>query len=174
MRRPGTLYCLLIHLTQSTYKSLHAAFCRVAECTIGNSCWLLPCRTLLWYVCHSAANSRHPILHYGAVNVPGTVLQNGLDTTKTVAASGRQVIEYRGPKPPQFLRLFRSVRIRLFNYEWLILQQGSGEIPATVPVQLSNRLEFDYVKFFNRTTGRAPPTSGFPALLLRSGFCVST
>lgn len=65
----------------------------------------------------------HPILHFGASNVNGTSLQSGLDLSSVDSFSG-----YRGPAPPIFINFIPILRRRLFNYEWIIVEQ-SGVLP---------------------------------------------
>lgn len=98
------------------------------------------------------------ILHFAAVNVPGTVLAEGVN----LADAPNVVSGYRGPSPPFFLAVSLSIYRRLFNYEWVLAKQTSG--PREVPEQVSN-FQFDYVGFLNET--EILDTSFFS-----SGFCV--
>lgn len=89
----------------------------------------------------------HPILHFGASNVDGAVLQGGLDlsTVETFSA-------YRGPDPPVFINFVPILRRRLFNYEWIVVEQA-GVLPEP---SLSGNTNVDYLALLDVNGGAAP------------------
>jgi hypothetical protein len=103
---------------------------------------------------------QHPIIHFGAVNIAGSDLQEGFDLGTSLAFS-----IYRGPMPPRFLWFVRRFRKQLFNYEWMVVEQSSTRDDP----KLTSNIRFDYTAFLNEpATAEAPVTSSF----FRSGFCV--
>lgn len=100
------------------------------------------------------------ILHFGAVNWNSSFLETGnidLDGAPNVFS------DYRGPSPPWFLQLLSSNIYRsLFNYEWMLIEQQSGQ--RDVPQSVTN-FGFDYKEFIGSD----------PVILnsyFSSGFCV--
>lgn len=96
----------------------------------------------------------HPILHFGSVNVPGSMLQAGVDLHEvdTFPNGG-----YRGPSPPIFLAI---LPLR-YNYEWVVARQ-SGTVTAPDP---DSTVEFDFQSVLQ---GSEVEASSY----FSSGFCV--
>ena len=98
------------------------------------------------------------IIHYGAVNIAGSLLMAGLSIDQpTGIFSG-----YRGPSPPIFFIIIPSIRRSLYNYEWILVEQsGEREVPT-----VSSIFNFDYEGFLDDYVGATRITSYFS-----SGFC---
>ena len=95
----------------------------------------------------------HPVLHYGASNVPGSDLTTGL-----MLAEASPFSEYRGPNPPVF---FPSDS---FNYEWIVAEQNLlvQDLPS-----VEKNTNFNYTAYLDDVGA-----STFSTLYFSSGFCV--
>lgn len=96
-----------------------------------------------------------PILHFGAVNVPGADLLQGYD------ASSASFNAYRGPDPPAF---FTDSYRNWFTYVWVLLEQTGSLSEPNVP----SNVFFDIEAF---RLGLGLPTPVASAAFI-SGFCV--
>jgi len=100
-------------------------------------------------------SSVHSILHFGAVNIPGSALVSGfsLGGTLNETTSEEEVFsQYRGPSPPRPNTAWAPPRVdkTLFVYEIMVGLQADGEILAPEP---ESNLNFDYVDFFLSEVG---------------------
>eukprot|EP00536_Pseudo-nitzschia_multiseries_P008025 jgi/Psemu1/19367/gm1.19367_g len=131
-------------------------------------------------------DSIRPILHYGAVNIPGSSLLAGLSLDRSDHFDVFSA--YRGPASPSLL--VTDPRVvegddrdqshygsdnpkDLWVYEFFLGAQPGGEDPIVVPEELADGspLGFDYEEFFDETVG-----IGFENITatthFRSGSCV--
>jgi hypothetical protein len=106
----------------------------------------------------------HPILHYGAVNIPGLLLLNGFaldnndnnNDNSNSDGDGDNGINifsnYRGPNPPKSDDFWSTPATQktLFVYEYMLsLQPNKIEIEESTV----STVGFDYEKFFEETIG---------------------
>lgn len=98
--------------------------------------------------------SVHPILHYGAVNIQGSTLLEGLSLDQT---DGLDVFSaYRGPSPPKpnSVGATPGVENTLFLYEYMLGFQAQDDVPIEVPELVDGSiLRFDYEAFFEESVG---------------------
>ena len=94
-------------------------------------------------------DSVHPILHYGAVNIQGSTLLEGLSLDRTDKVD--VFSPYQGPSPPEPDSMWAAegVEFTLFAYEYMLAAQPQDIV---VPKLDSNR-NFDYESFFDETVG---------------------
>lgn len=100
----------------------------------------------------------HPILHYGAVNVPGRLLlEDGLslDTVEGIDVFA----PYQGPNPPS------AAEDALFVYEFMLARQQRGRYQSPT-IEKIGRYLFDYESFFIDVVG----VPNFDQDVVRSSF----
>lgn len=100
-------------------------------------------------------------MHYGAVNVPGETLINGINLDN-ILPQGNVFFPYNGPSPPQLLRLFRIYRRQLFLYELVIGEQINAT--RTLP-EVGGNFQVNFTPFLDGTTNLISTN-------FNSGFCV--
>ena len=98
----------------------------------------------------------HPLLHYGASNIPSISIMD----TELVLSTAKPFSSYRGPAPPSFLQT------QLYNYEWIVAQQDT--LVPSAPLTLESNLNFDYVSYLESVNATVLSTKYFS-----SGNCVS-
>jgi len=97
-----------------------------------------------------------PILHFGAVNVPGADLISGYD------ASSASFNGYRGPDPPAYLPgSYRD----WYTYVWVVMEQTAGQVAE--PTVDSNL--FFQIDAFRSQVGLPAPVA---SAVFISGLCV--
>ena len=98
--------------------------------------------------------SVHPILLYGAVNIQGSALLEGLSLDQI---DGLDVFSaYRGPSPrkPNSVGATPGVENTLFLYEYMLASQAQTDAPIEVSELVDGSiLRFDYKAFFEETVG---------------------
>ena len=99
--------------------------------------------------------SVHPILHYGAVNIQGSALLEGLSLDQT---DGLDLFSaYRGPglPKPNSIGATPGIENTLFLYEYMLASQAQKNAPIEAPelVDGSIVIRFDYKAFFEKTVG---------------------
>jgi len=101
----------------------------------------------------------HPILHYGASNIP---VESLLQSEDFVLSSVDTFESYRGPSPPAFIP---GIQEQLFNYEWIVAPQSSfvEELP-----EVPSNTRFDYNAYLASVDATIFATS-----YLSAGFCVT-
>jgi hypothetical protein len=110
----------------------------------------------------------HPILHYGAVNIPGLLLLNGFaldnndnnNDNSNSDGDGDNGINifsnYRGPNPPKSDDFWSTPATQktLFVYEYMLsLQPNKIEMDDDNESEPISTMGFDYEKFFEETIG---------------------
>ncbi len=116
-------------------------------------------------------DSLHPLLHYGAVNIQGSILLEGLSLDRTDKLDVFSA--YKGPSPtePNSMWAAEGIESTLFAYEYMLAAQPQTNVPITIP-QLDSTHNFDYEAFFTETVG-----VGFSNLTSStyfvSGWCVT-
>lgn len=98
--------------------------------------------------------SAHPILHYGAVNIQGSTLLQGLSLDRTDRLD--VFSSYRGPNPPQpnSEGATPGIENALFAYEYMLAAQPQNDAPIEVPELADGSVvRFDYEAFFEETVG---------------------
>lgn len=99
-----------------------------------------------------AFDTGHPILHYGAVNIQGSMLLQGLSLDRTDPLDVFSA--YRGPNlpKPNSVGANPAVDQALFAYEYMLGAQTNG--PIAVPDLAEDGVfGFDYETFFDETVG---------------------
>ena len=116
-------------------------------------------------------DSLYPLLHYGAVNIQGSILLEGLSLDRTDKLDVFSA--YKGPTPtePNSMWAAEGIESTLFAYEYMLAAQPQTNFPIAIP-QLDSTHNFDYEAFFNETVG-----VGFSNLTSSSyfvsGWCVT-
>ncbi len=103
----------------------------------------------------------HPILHYGAVNIPGSNLSASMDLAESTMID--VFSSYRGPNPPGYVP---GIQTKQFNYEYILAEQGSGKDDSIT--NLTSNIRFNYTEFLSDRDTTTITTSYFS-----SGFCVT-
>lgn len=101
----------------------------------------------------TADSDMHPILHFGASNIPSA------DIYDLVLADVDPFSPYRGPAPPSFLTT------QVYNYEWILAKQDVGFLDALPNV--GGTINFDYESYLDGVGGTVLITKYFS-----SGNCV--
>ena len=96
----------------------------------------------------------HPILHYGASNIPSSSIVD----TELVLSSVNPFSNYRGPAPPA---IFQK---QSFNYEWILAEQESFVSELSFS---SSNINFDYISYLEDVNSEILTTQYFS-----SGFCI--
>ena len=110
--------------------------------------------------------SPHPVLHFGAVNIPGGDLIGGLSLDDDSSNSFDIFSAYRGPSPPP-PSFVPGIENQLFRYEYMLAEQADGGGPVDVPALESNA-NFDYGAFLADNTSDEVVSTYFG-----SGYCVA-
>ena len=120
----------------------------------------------------------HPIIHYGAVNIPGDVLIDGLDLDKfhyedEAGIRVRPFVSYQKPVPNKELLALPPSKVeppplegRAFNYEFILGEQ-KGE--RDDPVINNKYVNYDFVQFLKKNIVGNPVAATY----LSTGFCVN-
>jgi len=112
----------------------------------------------------------HPILHYGAVNIPGQLLKEGfsLDNSNEVTIFS----DYRGPNPPKPDEMWSTPETQktLFVYEYMLSKQPSGIVEDESVMDIQT-MTFDYESFFEETIETSFDESNIMSTYFRSGRC---
>ena len=109
----------------------------------------------------TSSSAMHPILHYGAVNIPGTNLTAGMDLAESTNVDVFSM--YRGPNPPAYVP---GIKTKQFNYEYILAVQGFRKVdPIT---NFTSNIRFNYTKFISDRNSTIIRTMYFS-----SGFCVT-
>jgi len=115
----------------------------------------------------------HPILHYGAVNIPGSALLDGIsldDDTLEIFS------DYRGPSPPKADDPWSTPDIQqtLFVYEYMLIAQpqelASSDLVLTFG---TNVMKFDYAQFVEDTVGASFNEDDVMSTYFQSGRCIN-
>jgi len=111
----------------------------------------------------------HPILHYGALNIQGSLLKEGfvLDNKNVTIFSS-----YRGPNPPKPDEMWSTPQTQqtLFVYEYMLSKQPNGLMSGGDLLGMST-MSFDYEAFFEETIGSSFDESNIMSTYFRSGRC---
>lgn len=102
----------------------------------------------------------HPIIHFGASNIPGSSLTGNQEL---VLADATPFIAYRGP---QYIPGIPGIDNRLAHYEWIVAKQDSFVETPDLPV-IEGSTNFEYNDYLASVNGTALST-----LYFSSGFCV--
>jgi len=114
----------------------------------------------------------HPILHYGAVNIPGSALLRGIFLDSNDQESINVFSDYRGPSPPSPEDPWSTPETQktLFVYEYMLVAQPKAMDLSQLLANISSNMRFDYENFFVETIGS--PFENVMSTYFQSGRCV--
>ena len=116
----------------------------------------------------------HPILHYGAVNIPGSALLDGISLDDDSLVDNSIFSYYAGPSPPKAEDPWSTPEIQqtLFVYEYMLIAQPEKINFTELLLDFgTNVMRFDYEQFVEETVG-----SSFDNVIstyFQSGRCLS-
>ena len=120
----------------------------------------------------AAPFSPHPILHFGAVNIPGGSLIGGI-SLNDAASLPEPFLTYRGPNPPP-ATFVPGIESQAFNYEYMLAaQDGMVDNPlcdiTNLDFTVCAAANFDFTEFLASNTVGAITSTYFS-----SGYCAES